>query len=322
MRQLGLLVAGRGSGFFQMLPTECSRPVKKILVTGGAGRLGRLVIDELLAHDYDVFAVDRVDAREMPCRFLPVELTDAAAVYDVLRGRDAVIHLAAVPGPTSQTQSATFGNNVSSTFHVAQAASALGLGKLVFASSVFTLGWAEPPERYWPRYVPVDEAHPLAPLEAYGLSKQVGEDICAAASRRSKMAAISLRIMNIIPADGYAALPAAPPTPETPVRFVMWPYVDARDAARACRLALEAPTAGHEAMFIAAEDIRFDSSTRRLLEDLAPESLEIRGPLPFQSSVISIEKAKDLIHFEPQYSWRTQSDQRDKPARPSTPQGA
>lgn len=265
--------------------------------------MGRLVIEELRSRGYELLAVDRVRPESLACRFLTADLTDAAAVYDVLCGSDAVIHLGAVPGPTSESASSTFRNNVLSTYHVLEAAAALGLKKAVFASSVFTIGWAESADTYWPKYVPVDEEHPLQPFEAYGLSKVVGEEICAAVSRRTGMPAISLRIMNVIWPDGYFALPWPRPTREQGVRFVMWPYVDGRDAARACRLALEAPTQGHEAMFIAARDVRFDAPSRELLAEFAPQ-VEIRGELEGNAGVISIEKARRLIGYEPEFSWK------------------
>jgi nucleoside-diphosphate-sugar epimerase len=134
----------------------------------------------------------------------------------------------------------------------------------------------------------------------------VGEEICAAASRRSGLPCVSLRIMNVIPTDRFDELPWPVPTRELPVRFVLWPYIDIRDAARACRLALEAKTSGHEAFFIAANDIRFDCPTRDLLSRFAPADLEIRGPLADRDSVINIEKAKSILGFEPAISWQTQ----------------
>lgn len=278
----------------------------KVVVTGGAGRLGRLAIDELLDHGFEVLSVDRVRPSASRCRFLVAELTEAGAVFDVLRGADAVLHLGAIPGPGAHPGSTIFQNNVASTYNVAQAASALGLRRLVFASTVFALGWVEQADRYWPRYVPVDEEHPLTPFEGYGLSKQVGEEICAAASRDSGIASISLRIMNVIHPDGYSALPWPTPTPEAPTRFVMWPYVDARDVATACRLALQAQTSGHEALYVAAQDIRFDCPTTELLRRVAPPEVVIRGPLEGRSSVISIRKAQEVIGFEPEHSWQSQ----------------
>ena len=93
------------------------------------------------------------------------------------------------------------------------------------------------------------------------------------------------------------------PTAESPVRFVHWPYVDVRDAARSCRQALEATTSGHEAMFIASDDIRFDAATETLVRQFLPDT-SIRTPLPKSTSVISIEKARRMIDFRPEYSWR------------------
>ena len=220
--------------------------MKRIVVTGGAGRLGRKVVEDLVSRGYDVLSIDLVRPEKMQCRFLSVDLTDPAAVRDVFQGADGVIHLGAIPGPLSQPPSVTFANNVQTTWNVAETAAALGVQRLVFASSVFTLGWHESADVYWPKYVPVDEDHPLTPFEAYGLSKVIGEDICGAVSRRTGMATVSLRIMNVIQEDGYFALPWPIPTKEQGVRFVFWPYVDVRDAATACRQALEARTTGHE----------------------------------------------------------------------------
>ena len=277
--------------------------MKRIVVTGGAGRLGRKVIEDLIARDYDVVSIDEVRPGKVQCPFMMVDLTDPAAVRDALSGADGVIHLGAVPGPLVKPASVTFDNNVQSTWQVLETAAALGVSRVVSASSVFTLGWHQSADVYWPKYVPVDEDHPLTPYEAYGLSKVIGEDICGAVSRRTGMPTISLRIMNVIQEDGYFALPWPIPTREQPVRFVLWPYVDVRDAAVACRQALEAKTTGHEALFIAADDIRFDASTESLLREFAPQ-VEIRKRLSGTASVISINKARELIGYQPLYSWR------------------
>lgn len=277
--------------------------MNRIVVTGGSGRLGIHVIDELVSRGLDVLSVDLNRPDRPQCPFLPADLTDAAVVQDVLSGADAVIHLGAVPGPTSQPQPVTFQNNVQSTWNVAHSAATLGLQRLVFASTIFTLGWHESAAAYWPDYVPVNEEHPLTPFEAYGLSKVIGEETVAAACRRSKLTAISLRIMNVIQEDGYFAMPWPTPTRARPTRFVLWPYVDVRDAAIACCQALTAEVACHEAVNIAAEDIRFDAPTERLLREFAPDTA-IRSPIAGSGSVISIEKARRLLGFRPQHSWR------------------
>jgi nucleoside-diphosphate-sugar epimerase len=278
--------------------------MKRIVVTGGSGRLGQHVIADLVAAGYEVLSVDIQRPEKPQCRFIEVDLTNAAAVYDVLAGFDAVVHLGAIPGPTRKPSSVTYQNNVTSTFNVAEAAAAHQHKRIVFASSVFTLGWHESPNAFWPQYVPVDEEHPLTPYESYGLSKVIGEATVATVSRRTGIPSISLRIMNVIQTDGYLALPWPAPTDENGVRFVLWPYVDVRDAARSCRLSLEAKTEGHEALFIAAQDNRFEASTQSMLNQFAPH-VKIREPLSGNESVISIEKAKRLIGYVPQHSWRT-----------------
>ena len=276
--------------------------MNRIVVTGGAGRLGRRVIADLIDRDYEVSAVDIVAADELDCPFQQMDLTDRDSVCRVLEVAEAVLHLGAVPGPTVADGPVTFHNNVLSTFNVVDVAAEMGLSKIVFASSLFTIGWAEDANRYWPKYVPVDEQHPLTPLEAYGLSKVVGEEICAAASRRTGIPTVSLRITNIIQPEKFDELPWPAPTHSDPVRFTLWPYVALEDAATACRLALETETKGHEAFFIAAPDNRFDSPTRDLLSEFAPQ-VENREELPGTSSVLSIEKARRILGYEPQHNW-------------------
>lgn len=279
-------------------------PFQKVVVTGAAGRLAQAAISELQSHGHAVWGIDRVRPEPLRCRFLPVDLTQPASVFDALQGADAVLHLGAVPGPLVQPASVTFTNNVLSTYHVVEAAAALRIPRVVHASSVFALGWVEEADGFWPQSIPVDESHSLTPFETYGLSKQIGEDICAAASRRTGIGTVSLRLMNIISTEGYFALPWPRPTRERGLRFVMWPYVDIRDAARACRLALEANTPGHESFYIAARDTRFDAPTLELLRELAPASLSITSALPESTSVINIDKARRLLGFEPEHHWR------------------
>lgn len=276
--------------------------MKQVVVTGGSGRLGREVIKELSKGNYEILSIDVAAAENNDVQFIHVDLTDRTAVCDALAGADGVIHLGAVPGPLAQPEADTFRTNVVSTWNVAEAAAIHGIKRIVFASSVFVLGWHEDATAFQPEYVPVDEAHPLTPLEAYGLSKVVGEETMSAFSRRTGIPVVSLRIMNVIQTDGYNALPWSTPTLDSLVQYTHWPYVDVRDAAKACCQALEASTTGHEAMYIAAEDIRFDTNTASLIQKFLPKT-EIRHPLPGKASVISIEKARKLIGFSPEFSW-------------------
>ena len=117
--------------------------MNRIVVTGGAGRLGRRVISDLIDRDYEVSAVDIVAADDLGCPFQQMDLTDRDAVCRALEGAEAVLHLGAVPGPTVADGPVTFRNNVLSTYNVVEVAADFGLSKIVFASSLFTIGWAE-----------------------------------------------------------------------------------------------------------------------------------------------------------------------------------
>jgi len=152
------------------------RPVglSRIAVTGGSGKAGRAVTRDLLDHGYEVRNVDvtpPIDGSVAP--FLRADVTDLGQAFEALHGTDAVVHLAAIPGPDIVTAEATFRINLTSTYNVFTAATTLGLRRIAWASSETTLGL--PFERHPPRYVPVDEEHPLVPDTSYALSKVLGE---------------------------------------------------------------------------------------------------------------------------------------------------
>ena len=144
-----------------------------IVVTGAAGRLGRLVADRLVSDGQDVVGTDRVPADSPGFRFVLGDLSDADTASKVIRGADAVIHMGAIPGPRSAEPYKTFENNVRSTFNVMMAAAEHRVRRVVFSSSAFGMGWAHDPSAFVPLYLPLDEDHPMMPFEAYGLSKQI-----------------------------------------------------------------------------------------------------------------------------------------------------
>ena len=78
----------------------------------------------------------------------------------------------------------------------------------------------------------------------------------------------------------------------------LWSYVDARDAARACRLALETKFAGHEAFNICASSTIMDTSTGELVKRYLPQVTELRHGLEGCSSGYSVAKSKAVLGFE------------------------
>src|SRR4029079_5702409 len=117
------------------------------------------------------------------------------------------------------------------------AAAQLGLARVVWASSETTLGL---PFDTPPRYAPVDEDHYPVPTTTYALSKVASETVAEQVAAWSGIPFVALRFSNIFQPDDYQRLPAAWADPHARM-WNLWGYVDARDVAASCRLALEAP---------------------------------------------------------------------------------
>ena len=275
-----------------------------IVVTGAAGRLGRMVVQLLVDQGREVLATDQLDADDLPTEFVRCDLVDAEAAGDVLKGAEAVVHMGAIPGPLRDPPRVIFDNNVASTFNVMMSAAELGLRRVVFSSSAFGMGWAHEGDAFVPLYLPLDEEHPMMPFEPYGLSKQVGEDIGRMIARNSDTTVVSLRFTNVALPEVISEFPWPAPTPDSPLTLVMWAYADARDVAEAHALALDAEIEEYEAFMLAQPSSRFEEPTIDLVRNNFGDRIEIREGLDGTASVISTEKAQRLLGWTPRHDWR------------------
>ena len=275
-----------------------------IVVTGAAGRLGRRVVQLLVDRGRDVLATDQVEPDDLPARFVRCELGDSAAVHDILSGAEAVVHMGAIPGPSRAEPRAIFENNTQADFNVMMSAAELGLRRVVFSSSAFGMGWAHDGNAFVPRYLPLDEEHPMMPFEPYGLTKQVGEDIGRMVARSSNTTVVSLRFTNVALPEVQAEFPWPAPTPENPLTLVMWAYADARDVAEAQVLALDAEIEEYEAFMLAQPSSRFAAPTIDIVRANFGDRVEIREGLEGTASVISTEKAQRMLGWRPRHDWR------------------
>ena len=276
-----------------------------IVVTGAAGRLGRRVVRDLLDQEIEVLATDQVAADDLSTDFVLGDLLDSTKVESLLKGAEGIIHMGAIPGPLRADGRVIFDNNVQSTFNVMMSAAEMGLRRVVFSSSAFGMGWAHDGAAFVPKYLPLDEEHPMMPFEPYGLSKQVGEDIGEMIARTSSTSVVSLRFTNVALPEVQAEFPWPAPTPANPLTLVMWAYADARDVAEAHVLALDADIDGHEAFMIAQPSSRFKEPTLDLIRNNFGDRVEIRGPLQGTASVISTEKAQRMLGWMPRHDWTT-----------------
>jgi nucleoside-diphosphate-sugar epimerase len=275
----------------------------RVVVTGGSGLAGRAVVEGLVEHGFDVTNVDLV-ASDGPVPFRRADLEDLGQVYGCLHGAEAVVHFAAIPRPTLDVPEVVFRTNVMSAFNVLEAASALGINRVISASSVSVLGFPFFEQPFAPEYVPIDEAHPLLPQDAYALSKRIGEELADGFSRRGRLSVVSLRFPWIHAPRTFAeqmrplwADPAAGASN-------LWSYIDTRDVAEAVRLALTTEIGGHEACFVAATDSFMPIPSRVLVADHYPTTV-IHDELTDHVSLLSSAKAGALLGFRARHSWRS-----------------
>jgi nucleoside-diphosphate-sugar epimerase len=280
----------------------------RIAVTGGSGRLGRAVVLDLVEHGYEVVNIDRTPpAPDAPGDFLTVDLTDygqtvqaLSRVEDVYDSVDAVVHLAAVPRPGLVPNTTTFVGNIASTHHVFAAARAVGITNVVWASSETVLGL---PFDTPPPYVPVDEEYHPRPESSYSLAKTLEEEMAAQLCRWDPaLKMVGLRFSNVMHPEDYAEFPSFDADP----RLRAWNlrgYIDARYGAQACRLALELEATGREIFIIANADTVMSTPSADLVAQVYP-GVEVRGELTGTTTLLAIDKARRVLGFEPQHSWR------------------
>jgi nucleoside-diphosphate-sugar epimerase len=286
---------------------------RRICVTGATGKAGRVAVRELREHGYQVVATDaRVTGDDMRAGVLRADLTDYGQATEALRGTDAVVHLANIPAPGLSTPAVTFTDNVTMNFNVFHAAAALGLSRVVWASSETTLGlpFGGGPEQFpgaagqSPRYAPVDEDHFPVPTTTYALSKVASETIAEQISGWSQIPFVGLRISNIMELHDYERFPSYWPDPELR-KWNLWGYVDVRDVAAACRLGLEADVTGSQNVIIAAADTVMNRPSREVLAEVFPDAPLSREIGEF-GTLLAIDRAKQVLGYQPRYSWRDQ----------------
>ena len=284
----------------------------RVLVTGASGLLGKAVVEDLLANGYAVHAIDRrrPDPGSFPgdrVWFLEADLHDIGQVAYAMKGCTAVIHLGAIPSPYSHPDEVVFRNNTLATFSVLQAASLLGIGRVAFASSESIYGTAWTPDRFFMKWAPADESHPLQNHDAYGLTKEVDEATARMFVRRHHMTIAGLRFAWI--GDREAQLAKVRESGETPSpqdAALLFSYIDLRDAARACRLAIEVAEVrpfGFRPFNIVAADTLITIPTEEALRKYAPDTA-IRAPLPGFTGGFDTSAAREVLGWEPQHSWR------------------
>ena len=293
-------------------------PYQRIMVTGGSGRLGSFVVDELLP-DYQVTVLD-LSPPKQGVAFIEADIEVRASLAEAFTGIDAVIQLAALDMGVDAEEDRFFRVNVQGLWNVLEFAESAGVRRTVVCSSVSALNISR---RHPPRYLPVDVDHPARPVHAYGISKLAGEVVAEAFSRRSAMEVFCLRPAFIVrdPAvHGLATLiaeadgtrpptPAADPAwePQRKERPGSRSFVSPGDTARCFRAALEAEVPEFDIFHVVAADTYSALDTIEVVRREFGNDPEIRAPGLYatdpRASIYDIAHTRDVLGWQPRERW-------------------
>jgi nucleoside-diphosphate-sugar epimerase len=278
--------------------------MKKVVVTGGSGRLGQFVLRDLLARNYQVLSLDKVPPREKLCPSWLADLRHSGDLFEALKGAYGIIHLGAYQAPNLAPDAETLSNNVSSTYNVLRAAADSRVKRVVLASSTAAFGFIYATKLWAPDYLPLDESHPSNPQDCYGLSKVLGEKIAdSIVSVHRDMTISSLRFPGVNFDLSYESFRERWRNP--PARTSgFWTYIDARDAAMTCRLALEAKFTGHEVFIASAPKNCMIQPTLELVKKYLPKGAKIKKVAGTHWSCVDSAKARRVLGFKPAHVWQ------------------
>ena len=304
----------------------------KILVTGATGTVGGYVVRHLEAAGHDITAFGRTPKSWFKGRFVQGDVTEFDSVLAAVKNHDAVIHLAAVPGPGRAAPEHLVTINLTGLINVLESAIRANVPKVVFASSGAALGFTFQKHPLTPLYFPVDEQYECHPQEPYGLSKLLGETTCQSYTETYGIQTVSLRLNNTWYTDREGASHAVQsgwakgmtveqlwtvryrrtledtsdnwpsPGPVNP-RKNLWAVTDARDMGQLFHLAVMNESIRSEVFNINGDDTCATVPSRDLVTRWYP-TVPVRGSLAGYASLVSHEKATRLLEFQPRFSWR------------------
>ena len=277
----------------------------RIVVTGSSGRIGWCVYRELVSAGHDVLGVDVLPAPDDVSQSQRVDLTDSGQIYGALGQfkAEAVVHMGAWANPGHVPDQDTYRDNTTGTFNLFQACADLGICRIVSASSAQVYGLRS----HAPEYVRMDEEHALHPLNCYAESKVASESAADYFSCNYGLSIASFRFMGVRLASQIDAeidrLKADPASG----KWLFWTRTDARDAAIACRQAIEVEGLESGAYNITGARIVIDHDVRDLMAEHFGDQVEIRADQDATLSPLSCEKARRAFGYEPRYVW-TETD--------------
>ena len=272
----------------------------RILITGSSGQLGTEIARQLSAQ-HDIIGIDRVEGVWTHHR---VNIVDREAVRSLMKGIDAVIHIASLHAPHLATESlqAFIDVNLTGTLNLLEAATDEGIRRFVYTSTTSLYGFALVPDT---QAVWVTEELMPQPRDMYDITKRAAEDLCQQFARASGLPTICLRTSRFFP----EAVPLM-------AFYRLYRGVDVRDVASAHVLAVTNQEILFDVFNISAQSPFEPSDLPALLHD-APSVLRRKIPeaLPFFTQqgwtlprsidrVYVIERARHQLGYQPKHNFQ------------------
>lgn len=289
----------------------------RVIFTGGSGKAGKHAVQYLVEHGCEVLNLDTKPLDNPRVRTLITDITDSGQVFNALSSTmelhefapdlrapkvDAVVHFAAIPRIMLVPDNEVFRINTMGTYNVVEAACKLGIKKVIVASSETTYGvvFAATPRE--PEYFPLDEEYPVAPMDSYALSKVCNERTALAFAQRYQQDVYAIRIGNVVEPHEYADFPRYFADPGFKKK-IAWSYIDARDLGQLTLKAIQTDGLGFQIFNAAQDDTASDLPTAELVRRFYP-NVPVRGELGEFETLLSNRKAKRVLGFAPEHSWR------------------
>jgi len=233
-----------------------------------------------------------------------------------------IIHLAALPFTSDQQpgrqwmpqmfpEDTTMQSNVMGTYYLMDAARRLGIKKVIFASSYYTLGlgFRISKKPYVVEYLPIDEDHPQRPEDTYSLSKLMGEEILKAYARAYDIKCYALRLMGVSypyhPYElGVSIADKKAPDHRGGPNGTTGQYADARDIAYAIGLMIDKDLDVEFDVFNISTDNVYKESPKEYVANLLPDLVDLARDMGPEDELITCQKLKDTFGYKPKFSWR------------------
>ena len=173
-----------------------------VLVTGGAGYIGAHIVDLLCDHDYNVIVFDNLSSGfkenlNIKSTFIEGDILNELDIESVFKKFDIniIVHMAAykAAGESMSQINKYTKNNIIGSINIISAAIKFNVNKFVFSSTAAVYGN--------PQYSPIDEKHPLFPINHYGFTKLFIEQYLEWISKIKSLKFVTLRYFN---AAGYS----------------------------------------------------------------------------------------------------------------------